>query len=414
MEKTRVIVIGGGASGMMAAITAARNGSKVTIIERMDRVGKKILSTGNGKCNFTNRNQDISNYHGGDESFIRTILEQFDSFQTMRFFDRLGIISKDKNGYIYPNSNQASSVLDVLRMEIFALNINVECNVKISSIEKKNHTFIVHTFVKDYEADSVIIATGSKAAPATGSDGSGYEYARAFGHSLIPVLPALTALRSDQKFFRSIAGVRCDAHVTLFAGNNLLGSDRGELQITDYGISGIPVFQISRYASIALNEGKKVYALIDFFPEYEYENLVKLLTNRFAINSSRNVEDALIGAINKKLISVFLKEAGISLSETAGSLGEKRIASLAKVMNCFKVNIIATNSFENAQVCTGGVDTRQINPYTMESQLIRGLFFAGEIVDVDGSCGGYNLQWAWSSGYVAGKNASLKKPVFSI
>ncbi|MBR5337337.1 MAG: NAD(P)/FAD-dependent oxidoreductase [Lachnospiraceae bacterium] len=414
MDKSNVIVIGGGASGMMAAITAAREGSKVTILERMDRVGKKILSTGNGKCNYTNRNQDIANYHGADPAFISNILDQFDSFQTMRFFDRLGIMAKDKNGYIYPNSGQASSILDVLRMEIFACNINVECGVKVTAVEKKNQTFIVHTFLKDYEADSLIIACGSKAAPSTGSDGSGYEYVKAFGHKIIPVLPALVQLKSDQKFFKSIAGVRCDAHVSLFTDNNPVASDTGELQITDYGISGIPVFQVSRYASIALNEHKKVTVFIDFFPDLDHESLIKLLVNRFNINKTKSVSDAMIGMINKKLITLFIREAAINPEISAGKLTEKEIERLAGVMDNFKVNIVATNSFENAQVCCGGVDTEEINPYTMESKLLRGLFFAGEIVDVDGACGGYNLQWAWSSGYVAGKNASLKKPVFSL
>ena len=413
MESANVIVIGGGPSGMMAAITAARSGSKVTILERNDRVGKKILSTGNGKCNFTNRNQDIKNYHG-DPDFISKILEQFDHFQTMRFFDRLGIIAKDKNGYIYPNSNQASSVLDVLRMEIFACNINVECGVKISGIEKINNRFVVHTFRKDYDADSVIIATGSKAAPATGSDGSGYEYALSFGHTLVPVLPSLVQLRSDAKIFKAIAGVRTDAHCMLYVDNNMAAEDTGELQLTDYGISGIPVFQISRYAAIGLNERKKVTVLIDFFPDMDYESLTKLLINRFNLNKTRSVEDSMIGMINKKLVTMFIKESGLSTSATAGSLNEDQVKRLAKNMNSFKVNIVATNSYDNAQVCCGGISTKEINPYTMESEKARGLFFAGEIVDVDGACGGYNLQWAWSSGFVAGKNAALKKPVFRL
>lgn len=413
MEGAKVIVIGGGPSGMMAAITAARNGGNVTILERNDRVGKKILSTGNGKCNFTNRNQDISNYHG-DSDFIARILEQFDHFQTMRFFDRLGIIAKDKNGYIYPNSNQASSVLDVLRMEIFACNINVECGIKITGVEKVGHRFVVHTFLKDYDADSVIIATGSKAAPSTGSDGSGYEYVLSFGHTLVPVLPSLVQLRSDPKLFKAIAGVRTDAHCMLYVENDLVADDKGELQITDYGISGIPVFQISRYASIALNERKKVRVLIDFFPEMDYETLTKLLINRFNLYKTRSVEDAMIGMINKKLVTMFIKESGLSPTAAAGSLNEDQIKRLAKNMNRFKVNITGTNSFDNAQVCCGGISTKEINPYTMESEKARGLFFAGEIVDVDGACGGYNLQWAWSSGFVAGKNAALKKPVFSL
>lgn len=414
MEKANVIVIGGGASGMMAAITAAREGSKVTILEHMDRVGKKILSTGNGRCNYTNTNQDLSNYHSSDMSFVENILGQFNNFQTLKFFDRLGVLSKNRDGYIYPYSNQASTILDVLRMELFALNVNVETAVTIKMIEKRKQTFVVHAMHKDYEAESLIIATGSKAAPASGSDGSGYEYATRFGHVIVPVVPALVQLRSDNKVFKSISGVRCEANVSLFVDGLPVAEDTGELQLTDYGISGIPVFQISRFASRALYAKKRVTVYIDFFPEYEYQNLMKILNQRLKNNKERTIEDALIGMINKKLITMFIKESGINLGTKCGFITEKGIKSLVNTMNNFKVGIIGTNSFDNAQTCAGGVEVNQLNPYTLESNYVKGLFFAGEIIDVDGACGGYNLQWAWSTGYVAGKNAALKKPVFNL
>lgn len=414
MNKPSVIVLGAGASGMVAAIAAARDGADVTIIEHMDRVGKKILSTGNGKCNLTNSNQDLSNYRSDNPEFSKTVFKEFDTFHTLKFFGDLGIHIKNKKGYIYPYSQQASAVLDVLRMEINRLCINVLCSTHISSIKKENNKFVLISFGKNYTCDNLIIACGSKAAPSTGSDGSGYQYAMSFGHKIIDVVPALVQLRSNQKFFKSVAGVRTDVDLTLNVDGKFVVSEKGELQLTAYGISGIPVFQISRFAAKALAKNKKVVVNINFLPEFKYDNLIKFLTNRLSNSNNKTFEESMVGLFNKKLSMMFIKESRISPDAKVSALSDKQIAFVAKIINNFPVEISSANPFENAQVCAGGIDTEQLNETTLESKLIKGLYFCGEIIDIDGACGGYNLQWAWSSGYVAGKNASIKHPVFSI
>lgn len=413
-KPSEVIVIGGGASGMMAAISAARNGAKVTILEHSDRIGKKILSTGNGKCNFTNSNQDPDNYHGENPGFVVEILKQADYFFTLKLFAQLGIHAKNKNGYVYPNSLQASSVLDVLRFELARLNVNIFCNVHISKIVKNVSGFHIYAFNNEFECDNLIICTGSKAAPVTGSDGSGYKYAIDFGHKIIKVLPGLVQLKSKAGYFKSIAGVRVDAELKLVVDNTVLLTEKGELQITNYGLSGIPIFQLSRFAAKALDAKKKVNIIINFLPEFKIDSLIKFLKQRLSNSGNKTLEESLIGLLNKKLIVVLVKEAGLSLNTRANTLNDSQIKRLANEINAFVVNIFATNSFENAQVCCGGISTDEINNTTLESKLIKGLYFAGEIIDIDGNCGGYNLQWAWSSGYVAGKNAAIKQPVFNL
>ena len=408
MCKASVVIIGGGASGLMAAIIAAREGSRVTLLEHMDRVGKKLLSTGNGKCNFTNLNQDISNYHGESTTFIQGILQQFDYLQTIKFFEELGIVTKSKNGYVYPNSGQASSVLDLLRQEVSRLGITLVCDVAINNIEKTKKAFKVSCNKGIFNADSIVLATGSKAAPVTGSDGSGYNYAKGFGHKINKVLPSLVQLKCKEKYYKTVAGVRTDAKVSLLVDNNYVASDIGELQLTDYGISGIPVFQISRYAAIALSEKKNVSALINFFPDHNKASMEEYLIKRFEIHKEKRLEDALIGMLNKKLIIMLIKESGLSLDCLCSSLCNKDISMLADSFTGLRTIITETNSFDKAQVCTGGVSLSDINPETLESYIVPGLYFAGEILDVDGACGGYNLQWAWSSGYVSGKNAAYK------
>lgn len=404
MRKVDVCVIGGGAAGLVAAISAKRQGRSVLILEHTNRVGKKLLATGNGRCNFTNVNQDLSNYRGASSEFINTVLEQFGYEDTIRFFKELGIIPKDRNGYIYPNSNQASSVLDVLLFELKALKISVLYEVDVEEIVHQKNSFEIYTNKDDINSNAIILSTGSKANKVTGSDGSGYDLAKAFGHSIKPVVPALVQLRSDSKVFKKVAGVRTDAKVTLIVDDNTISNDIGELQLTDYGISGIPVFQISRFAALALFEKRDVYVDVDFLPQFNEEEIKALLALRFKM-PKRTVVESLTGILNYKLLVMLLNEAGIDENKNVNDLNEKEIDKLLKLFTSFKVKITETNSFENAQVCAGGVNCDEINPLTMESKLVKGLFFAGEILDVDGACGGYNLQWAWSSGFVAGKNA---------
>lgn len=397
--KKQVIIVGGGASGMAAGIQAAREGAAVTILEHTARPGKKLLSTGNGKCNLTNLNLSENAYRGADFRFIRQVLEAVNVEQTMDFFRGLGLALTDRNGYVYPNSGQASSVLDALRFELDHLGVSVVCDCKA---EKISRDLTVATSLGKKKADAVILAAGSKAAPKTGSDGSGYELARGLGHHIIKPLPALVQLKCREGWYKQAAGVRTEGTVTLKIDGTVVCSDRGELQFTDYGISGIPVFQISRFAVRALSEGREAKALLDLFPAMEEASLKELLFKRVSALSYRPAEEFLNGMLNKKLTLILLKSAGIKGGNT-GQIKRAQIEKLSSLMKSLPTDIIGSKDFDQAQVCSGGVDTKEVNPKTMESRLVKGLFLAGEILDVDGICGGYNLQWAWSSGILAGK-----------
>ncbi len=392
---------------MAAAITAARQNADVTILEHMDRVGKKLLSTGNGKCNLTNMNIREECYRCSQKGFPMKVLSKFGVEDTLSFFDELGLMTKNKNGYLYPNSEQASTVLDLLRLELSRRKILVVngCRVKKIRHENSPHRFKVETDSKTFQGDSLILAAGSKAAPFTGSDGSGYELAKDLGHRVILPLPALVQLRCEGSHFKALAGVRCEAQVSLYCDGKRTAEDLGEVQLTDYGISGIPVFQVSRFASRALAEGKNVKAVLDFLPSLSTEETRTFFSRRRERLGHLACSDFLAGIFHKKLAAVLLKQSGIPAGQLTGQTGSDAWNRLLKKIKCFESTVTATNSFEQAQVCCGGVDTRQIRPENLESRLVPGLYVTGELLDVDGICGGYNLQWAWSTGCLAGKSA---------
>ena len=408
-KRNDIIVIGGGASGMTAAIAAARAGAFVTILEHGVRVGKKLLSTGNGRCNLTNLDQNCKNYRGSRPDFALEVLQQFSVADTLKFFEELGIYTKNRNGYLYPKSDQASAVLDVLRMELSRLGVAVECEVNIKEILSAEDGFTIKTDKGTWSSKKLILATGGKAAPKTGSDGSGYTLAKALGHRIIPPAPALTALKAEGDFFKNLAGVRTDARVTLCIDGQSSYSETGELQLTAAGISGIVVFQASRFAARALLAGRRVEAVLDFLPDFDKESWDIFLDRRIRHNDYKTIEEFLIGLLHKKLILVLLKQTGIQRERRADRLSGREWRLLWENLHGFLVKIIGTNSFDSAQVCSGGVDTKEIDGRTMESKRLPGLYFAGELVDIDGACGGYNLQWAWSSGTVAGRWAAKER-----
>ena len=401
-----VAVIGGGASGMMAAVTAASEGARVILLEHKDRIGKKILSTGNGRCNFTNIHQEPICYHSEDPMFPWEVVERFNAQAVISFFLQLGVYSKNRNGYIYPNSDQASAVLDAFRMELDRLKVEIRTGVECREIRPGKKGFTVLTDQGPVRADRVILCAGSKAAPTTGSDGSGYDLAKMLGHRILPVLPALTALKCEEKFFKSIAGVRANGSVSIWSGGECIAKDTGEIQLTDYGISGIPVFQVSRYASKLLYEKKEMDAVLDFMPDFTKEQTNAFLRARAKTRPDKSAEMFLIGLFHKKLCDLWIRLSEIPRQRKAGELTEDEIARLTSLIKEFRVRVRETNPYDKAQVCCGGVDTREVNPETLESVYVPGVYFAGEILDVDGMCGGYNLTFAWASGYVAGKAAS--------
>ena len=403
--KQDILIIGGGASGLAAAILAARKGAKVTILEHMDRVGKKILSTGNGRCNLTNLKMDASCYRSENPSFPMEVIGGFGVEETLEFFRTLGIESKSRNGYIYPASDQASSVLDGLRFEAEHLGVEMVTGCHVKEI-RPGAGFRVSTGEGIFRSEAVILAAGSKAAPATGSDGSGYELARQQGHRVIKPLPALVQLRCQGNMYRQMAGVRTEAGVRLLVDGELAAEDRGELQLVDYGLSGIPIFQVSRFAARALDQRRRVTVRVDFMPAWEEREAFGLLKKRASLLGYKPVSDFFTGMLNPKLAQVLIKCSGVNPSLKAGELTGKQLGRILGQLKSYEAIVMSVNPFANAQVCCGGVDTRQVDPRTMQSRIKRGLYFAGEILDVDGICGGYNLQFAWSSGVTAGRSAA--------
>ena len=397
----RIGIIGGGAAGMMAAIAAAREGALVTIFEANDRIGKKILATGNGKCNLSNLNMSMDNYYSSHKEFVEHALQNFDVNEVIRFFNSIGLVIKNKNGYLYPSCEQAAVVLDVLRYEIKSLDIELVLETRITEVISKKGKYEIQLTNKKYIFDSIIVATGSIAAKKVGYSGDGYDIAKKLGHKIIPLVPALVQLKCEENFFKSISGVRTEAKISVFHKNELYCEEQGELQLTDYGISGIPVFQISRVVNYLLRENKKVFVEIDLMPDYDSSSLGDYCMMRSFLQSDRNVLEFFTGIVPKKITDLVLKLCNLNPNQSMEYIEKEDIQRFVHILKHFKVTVIGSNSFEQAQVCAGGIDLLDITD-NMESLHQRGIYFVGELLDVDGKCGGYNLQWAWTSGYIAG------------
>ncbi len=408
MAQIRIGVIGGGASGMMAAITAARQGAEVTVLERNNRLGKKLLSTGNGRCNLGNMDMDPGHYHTEQPGLLEHFLKRFSTEDTISFFQGIGVLLKDKGGYLYPACEQAAVVQDALRYELDSLHVReiTECHIREIGRDGRTGKLQVSTGEKTYLFDRVILACGGQAAPGTGSDGSGYKLARQMGHSLIPVVPALVQLRCGETCLRSVAGVRADAEISAWCGESCAARERGELQLTDYGVSGIPVFQISRVVNYIMREHREVKLRIDFLPDYGEAEYARLKAARkLLLQEERTVEEFFTGLLHKKLMCLFIRMAGLKPGDRIALADPAAIEKVYGLIRRWELHVTGSNSFESAQVCAGGVPLDEVTK-DLESRKLPGVFFAGEVLDVDGRCGGYNLQWAWCSGYLAGMAAA--------
>ena len=394
----KIAVIGGGASGIAAAIAARRNGASVTIYEGAERIGRKILATGNGRCNMTNMNADIGNYYGNNVAFMRDTIDTYWVMQTLAFFSELGILYKEEeNGKVYPYSDRASSVLDVLRMCLDDEGVIVKTSFEVCDIKKEDTEFCISSFKGQKEcADQVIIACGGKAAPDLGTRGGGYELLKRFGHTITPLKPSLVQIKTDTEIVKKLKGIKINAK--LMIGPN---SESGEILFTEYGLSGPPVFSLSS----RLDDHQ--VAAIDIFPHMSAEELAGIVYTRMALNPDRKLEEFFTGMINKRIGQAILKQLDIApLSRCASDMSDVEVEKLIKTLKCWSFNIEGTMSWNNAQVTKGGADTREFNSKTMEALKQKGIYACGEILDIDGDCGGYNLQWAWSSGYIAGVSAS--------
>lgn len=400
-----VIIIGAGASGLMAAAAAASKGARVALLEHKDDIGKKILATGNGRCNFTNTDMSVNKFHGS-KALIKNGLSQFNYADTIRFFKELGIPAYDNAGYIYPNSRQAASVVAAFRMELMRLHVDVKTGINITDIKPADDRtgYCIQTDRGSFKSKRLIIACGLTASPKLGSDGSLFRQIEALGHHIQKPLPALCGFSCDGLNFKKITGVRCDATVASVIDGQMTEQNTGELQLADYGISGIPVFQISSLMSRALDKGQMVEVIIDFLPAFSDDELNGYIKDRIITTTdNRSLNEMLNGLLNNKLLLELIHKSGVSPDKKGRLLTDDDCKSLTRSIKHTAVSVKKPRGLEFAQVCTGGIYTKEIDVRTLESKIHPGLYFCGELLDVDGICGGYNLQWAWTSGYIAGE-----------
>jgi len=392
-----IAIIGGGASGMMAALTASENPENtVLLFEKEERVGRKILSTGNGRCNISNTNAAEEHYYGDHPEFVCPALRAFGPEETLEYFRSLGLWTKpEADGRVYPNSNQAAGVLDMLRFSIERENIRLITECRVKKAEKKNGKFTLTTDKGTYQAEKLVVACGGSAAPKLGGCSFGYDILRSFGHRIVPLSPALVQLKTDITHIKGLKGIKADAEITLQLGDKKIRK-YGEVLFTDYGVSGPAIFDLSRHLRGYENNAK---LRLNFLPECSFEEILAMLS----LPRRTTCENLLTGVVSKRLGQSIVKYAGVALSREIPSLTLQEKKSIAKALTNFVIDVKETTGFANAQVTAGGADTGQFDPETMESRIVKGLYACGEVLDIDGDCGGYNLQWAWSSGRLAGE-----------
>ena len=401
-----VIVIGAGASGLIAAIYAKSKGNNVILLEKNEICGKKILATGNGRCNFWNEDQRLEHYRSSNFAELEKIINNKNREEILNFFVKIGIEPKIKNGYYYPNSNQAISIKKALELEAKKQNVIIKTDSEVVDLKKEKDDFkVILKNGQEIISNSVILATGSKAAPKTGSDGIGYQICKKFNHTIVKPLPALVQLKADGKFLKDWEGIRTDVLVKLYENGKKIGEEIGEIQLTNYGISGICVFNLSGRVSRGLNENKKENVRINFLNSLNInssKDFIEWMNKRNLLVKDRSIFELLEGVLNYKLVNVLLKKSKINNNMKWEELSLSSKNDLAENITSFKLDIIGTNSFDKAQVCSGGIPLNEIDVKDMQSLKVKGLYIIGELLDVDGDCGGYNLEWAWITGMIAG------------
>ena len=390
----RIIVIGGGASGIVASIFAKRDNNEVIVLEKNNKCLKKLLITGNGKCNYFNDDFSFEHYYSDSKNL--SFINDSNKRKVLDFFSSIGVVPRVKNGYYYPNSNQSYSVHNSLLKEASLRGVEIKNGVKVLNIVKKSNSFIVSTDNGDFICDKVIISTGGKSYPKTGSEGDGYIFGKSLGHKIVPVVPSLVGLVSNDKFIKPLSGVRCDACVSLNSKSEI-----GEVQFTDYGLSGICVFNLSNIASRLGNCSVKINFLYNFVSDFD--SFCKLFDSVNGSVLNRSIGELLEGYLNYNIVNVILKMSGIDFSCSWNDLGNKKRILFDNLVS-FNVDIVGTRGFDVAQVSLGGISLDDIDVNTFESKIVPGLYFTGEVMDVTGDCGGYNLGFAFLSGMIAGES----------
>lgn len=402
---TKIAIIGGGASGLACAIEIMhtvknKKNVSVTILEKLPRVAKKLLVTGNGRCNLTNMNSAVSGYRG-DTAFTTFALKKYPPEENISFFNELGLYTRTEDeGRVYPLSNQASSVVDALRFECERLGIQTICDYRAVHLKTIDTGVAQKIVINNRDRfDFVVVACGGKAAKVHGTDGDGYDMLKMFTHSIISPVPALVSLNCDA-FTKALKGVRSICKMELLIDGEKVLENFGEVQFTDYGLSGIPIMQLSRFVSVSPSDDIEI--CLDVTPDFSREQVKEYLLSRRNVDTGL-CENLLSGIMNKQLCISLLKECGIAVNGRINNLTDAELEKITEIIKCWKVKVKNSRSFDYAQVTAGGVECKEFHEETMESRFVKNLFCCGEVLNVDGDCGGYNLQWAWSSGRLAGK-----------
>ena len=402
--KKDIIIIGGGASGLFAAIKAKENNpdKSVVILEAQNRVGRKLLSTGNGRCNLTNTGCSKNCYHGSFRKYIDTVYEKCSVERVIKEFSKLGLMTKaEDEGRVYPMSNHASTVLDVLRFRIEALGIETFCDTKVRDINKHGNIFYISTNKGSYNCRKLIICTGSCASPKLGADSGVIKILKKLGHNITPLSPALCPVKVKSELLPSLKGIRVEGKVGLYDNEALVKEEYGEIQFTENSLSGICIFNLSSM----LKKAKKPVIKIDLLPYLDRKYIINFLKKNKKLFNDLLIENLFTGVFVKKLGMTVLKQASVTpFSRKIDSITDSEIEKIANVIKGWSFETVKSNDFSHAQVASGGVIGTEINPYSMESAIIKNLFICGEAIDIDGDCGGYNLQFAFASGIIAGEN----------
>lgn len=408
MANKRIAIVGGGASGMIAAIAAARLGADVTIYERQDRVGKKLLATGNGQCNLTNLRCAPDHFHGDDPGFAAKALERFTVDKTIAFFNFLGALTMaEADGKVFPRTLQASTILDVLRFELERCNVTLKTSTAIESVKRNGTVFTLQSDTSRFSSDVVIISCGSRAMPQLGGNKSGLEILTRLGHAMTDIYPVLVPIKTDCPYSRHLKGTKITADISIHVNDTMVARDSGELLFTEYGLSGPPIIQLSIPITTALHRKKTVTCMVDLFPDSTREELFVHIRKRLETKADLPLETALIGFVNKRLISSLIASSGISdPKKQCKTITVDEMNRLAGTAKKWTFTVTGSLSWNEAHVCAGGIKTSGFDSETMESLLVKGLYATGEVLDITGDCGGYNLQWAWSSGFIAGESAA--------
>lgn len=406
MKMVDMLVVGAGAAGLIAAITSARAGHTVTLLEQNNKIGKKILVSGNGKCNIDNRYISTNRFHGQDPDFIEKVLEGYGVDVVEKFFTSIGLeLTEGKEGKMFPMSLQASSVVELLDYEAKRVGVQIVCNCAVTSIGKENETFTLETAQGTKTCTKLLLASGSAAAPQLGGSNSGYTFATKMGHTLIPRHPSLVQLCSEEQWVKKCAGVKVAGIAQLYANGEYITEKKGDLLFTNYGISGLAILDLSREVSTRLANFDYCELNLDLMPELSKEKLTNLLLNRIEKESAKPLTLWLQGVLNKKLIHITIEQSKCK-AKTEGELNRKEVGKLVYTIKNLKLSINDTKGFKGAEVATGGINTIEVDPQTMESKLVPNLYFAGEILDVDGDRGGFNFHFAWVSGLRVGNHLS--------